>query len=704
MAVEAKDGTDSLNLPQSVLYKNHTAGLLYDLHRATTSIGQSSHTANKTKKVWFKAMHFSGYARFYPYYRKMKTYYDVAPTLGLTLPVNVTADDGYQQPLMLFIMDGKPSSKTWFQTELQFSNLLKRTTLLTDTTGKLANLYVVFTLQGSIDTKIGHLKMIAGGGANWYRLSQSTMWGYQYRDDLFERYPWEPEGHDFQRYNSSYAVGDIPRDQRFGKQATQGFILEGTNMPYGFDAAVLYGKMATSGGFQSYLTKSPINIFGSRIGKMLGAHKIGFNYFNQFGYTSNNVVYKPIINGVDTFFVEDNHTSQIVTSVDGRFEFKNFSIYTELGGGSYLSSSYNKGLKEGAKSGVGNVSRYKRDWDETLFLEIDTKKRLTIIPLKVQLYRIGALVVNNTSAVSNTSVEQAKPNTGVPDNYNTNYYDGMVTDIGQMANNRQGLNLFATKKFNKLVSKLGLGMSQEITNLAGDLRNGARAYAVAGSGADSLTKVPFTNSISFEHRLNGLTRSRFAFYERFTGPYHRLHSVYRRTFENIAITDTVVDYKKSFSMMNLELKYKFRLFGRELIVSNFNNYSSVQDHFSPIPMVSDKAFLRIFYTEFMGFYALHPKVTLVGFVGMERVLGNHRVEVADANGKLITNTKGRPVADANGKVINQTGYGFGPGLDYNFHARASLNFRCRWFAHEDKNFTLDKFKGNEMTLEFKVFF
>jgi hypothetical protein len=236
------------------------------------------------------------------------------------------------------------------------------------------------------------------------------------------------------------------------------------------------------------------------------------------------------------------------------------------------------------------------------------------------------------------------------------------------------------------------------------MRNGARGYALAGATADSNTRVPFTNSITYEHKLNGFTRSRFAPYERFMGPYGRMHSIFRRAFENIAITDSIINYKKSFSTIDLQLKYKFRLFGKEMIVSNFVDFSSVQDKFSPIPVFTDKAFLRYFYEEFMAFYSIHQKITLVGFVGYETVTGNTRVEEADANGKLITDAKGRPVASPNGKTLHQVGHGYGLGLDYNFHSRASLNIRNRVFSNKDKHFTLDQFKGDEMTVEFKVFF
>ncbi|MCX6180785.1 MAG: hypothetical protein NT150_02500 [Bacteroidetes bacterium] len=704
----AKGGQDSLNLGKAFLFNDFSLTNFQGLSKTKAIFTAPTSIAGKSSKItWFKSMRYSGYARFYPYYRNMKSYYNVASNNinGLTLPITLNADDGYQQPLMLFRLEGNPTAKTSFQTELQFSNLMKRTTTLTDSTGKLANLYVIFKLEGAVDTKLGHIRMIAGGGANWYRLSPSTLWGYQYRDDLFERYAWDPEGHDFSnRYNSAYSVGDIPRDQRFGMQAVQGFILEGTKLPAGFDAAILYGKNSTSGGFTSFISGTPMNMLAGRIGNEIKSQKLGFSYFNQYGYTSNKVDYKKIAQGVDTFYVEDNYVSQVVSTVDGRFDFKNFALYTEIGAGSYLSNTYNLGLAKGAKTGVQNVSHYNRKWDETMFFEITTKKRFTRIPIKLNAYRIGANVVNNTSSVSNTSIEQAKPSTDTPDEYYTNYYDGMVTDVGQLANNRQGVNLFVNKSFKKLMTKLEIGSSQEITNLVGDTRNGARSRFIAGNAHDSLSMIPFTNSITFEHRLNGLTRSRFIPYQRFGGPYSRLQSVYRRTFENISITDTIVNYKKSFSSMNLELKYKFKLVGKELILINYNNYSSVQDHYSPIPVFTDKAFLRIFYSELMAFYAIHSKVTIVSFVATERVLGNQRTELADASGNLITNAKGKPVSSATGKAVDQTGYGIGIGVDYNFHSRASLHWRNRWFSHSDKNFTHDNFKGYESTVEFKVFF
>ena len=73
-----------------------------------------------------------------------------------------------------------------------------------------------------------------------------------------------------------------------------------------------------------------------------------------------------------------------------------------------------------------------------------------------------------------------------------------------------------------------------------------------------------------------------------------------------------------YQTLYLNMSYKLKLFGRDLIVTNFNTYNSVTDQgFNPIPTFTDKAFIRTFYEEFMAFYNIHSKVTLVGFVSFE---------------------------------------------------------------------------------------
>lgn len=694
-----------------------------------SALAEKKEETEETSKK-FTGLRYSGYARLWLLYRNLDKYYNETPLDGLTLPISITQDDGANEPLMLFRIEGNPSAKTWFQMEWLFDHRMLRYTPTQDTEsaeGRLAKVYRIFQFKGGTYTNFGNFSLTAGGGVNWYKLSPFTLWNWQYRDDMFERYPWEPEGSDWGRYDSFYSLGDIPRDQRWGNKGTQGFILEGTGLPLGFDAAILYGKNENSGGFGSFKTSVPQNMISGRLGKRLGAHKVGVNYFNQFGYNndpnSSTALYQQpnkkfieevVVDG-ETYLVPINYTSQAAVTADARINLNGVKIYTEVGAGSYLNGNFQtteEGVRENGyvhddiiRKGAtpGEEVRYKREWDPMAFLELSFDKSLTKLPIKLTGYYIGKNYANPTSNVFNTSIEQVKQGPDQPNANNTTYYDGMVTQIGQITNNRWAVMLNTHAKVERLKIDIGYAAAQEIENLYDDTRNGQR---------DSVR-----NSITFPHLANRLARSRFSTFQRFSGPYNRVQSLYRRTFENLAITDTVVDYKKSFTSLELQFKYKLRLFQKELIMAFFTSYNSVQDKNPFVPVFNDDAFLRHTYYEWNGFYALNSKVTILGFLSLETAKGNKRTELVDENGDLITEFKGdvtynsgevqdfyKPVYDPNGKPIDQIGYGYGIGVDYSFAKRASLNWRNRWYSHKDKNHTKDEFRGFESYVELKVFF
>jgi hypothetical protein len=107
------------------------------------------------------------------------------------------------------------------------------------------------------------------------------------------------------------------------------------------------------------------------------------------------------------------------------------------------------------------------------------------------------------------------------------------------------------------------------------------------------------NMISYWHQTNPFTRSRFTYFQSLTGPYDRLTSMFRRTYEKFTITDTLVDYKKSYNSLAGSVKYKINLFGKELILSAYGNYNSVSDKLSVTPKFDDKAFIRTAYVELL---------------------------------------------------------------------------------------------------------
>src|SRR4051812_45668084 len=145
-----------------------------------------------------------------------------------------------------------------------------------------------------------------------------------------------------------------------------------------------------------------------------------------------------------------------------------------------------------------------------------------------------------------------------------------------MTNNRQAVNHSGGLDVGNLKFMLALSSQQEVENRF--------------------------NLITFQHRLNGINRSQFIFYRNQVGPYGRQMNQWRRSWEKITITDTLTNYKKGFNLIDFSTKYKTRLFDRELIISNYINYNSVQDKFAPLALFSNKAFLRSFYEEFMVFY------------------------------------------------------------------------------------------------------
>ncbi len=696
-------GKPAKTFQPSALLKKYFASLTTADKKDTIKVG---------KYTPFTNMGLSGYVRPYIQYRTMDA---VRPGMIANAKqdlaingyqINNQQAAGYQEPFLLLRLEGKPTSKTSFKIEYAFDNQLDGIAKTFNNTpidgivtpySRRVSIYRLLQFQANTVTKFGTFNIIAGGGVNWYRLSPLTLWNYEYRDDMFERYPWEPENQAMTRYNSFYAVQNVARDARWGNTGTQGFILEAKNLPMGFNAVLLYGKTDNSGGFQTYLNGTPKNMLSGRIGKSLGAHVVGGNYFSQFGYFDGTGEYK---------------IDQDIITADARINLSHVKIFAELGAGQYVekgkltSGNYFTYFGRATSKPDTTVS-FQNNWAPTGSIQIDFDKDATFIPLQFQAYYVSKSVVNINSQTLNTANSHAQ---GTPANVNSPYdvttIRGAVTDIGQMANNRMGASLKHENTYGKFKIMVATSATQEIENLYKTYTSAA--YNMPNTSVAYAGYAQSFNSISFQHRANQFTRSRFGYYQNNLGPYNRVIDLYRRSFETIAVTDSGaagMNYRKGYNSLDFNVKYKFSFFKKDFIISNYYNYASVQDHASAIPVFDNSAFLRYFYTEFNAFYAVHPKLTVLAFFSFERALGNNRTALAKADGTLIVDpATGIPVADANGKPIDQTGHGYGIGLDYDFASRAGLYFRHRWFDHKDVNFTLDHFYGQETSVEFKIFF
>ncbi len=705
------------------------------------------------------SMRISGFSRLVGYYRNMKQFYPNLPDYkGLTYPITLGIGDGSGNPAFMLKLEGSASKNTHILLEAglhhnfgAWGTGVYAPGAQQKRDGKVATIFSRFALEAKTRNNLGTFKMMAGGGMNWGKLSPFTLWTFQYRDDMFERYPWDPAGSNWKRYGWFYSLGDVPRDLRWGNRSLSGFRIDAEDLPRNYEATFIFGR--TIGIWESYVYDFPQQTLAFRVGKNFKGKHFGINYFNQFGFGGSNKYRTfaagkagdhPWIKSLATIkdplgeaHVE-NKTSQLVMTGDLRWTIGGkVRLYSEMGIGSYLDFGYSPKENYDVVFEKDNTVRNNlksRYVSPILYAEADFKKAFIGWPFKLSAFYVGRHAVNNSGAVINSSIESAGNGLGFGGNSelavnNQFYFEGLITEVGQITNNRAGVNLQSTKKFGKLIMEFGIGAQQELVNL------GASENDTLDNGYKLNRQRPGNvgNSVTLYHIVNQYQRSRFDYNNRFYGPYGRLMGDFRRAWENVAITDTVVDYKKSYSMIDLGAKYKTTLFKKEIIISAFVRANSVQEKISPIPVFSDKAFVRQWYEELITFYHVAPKWTIIGLISSEQVKGNLRTELAvvsdndEDNGDVLirsdlhpagegekVNLNGRevyinrsddPTAEIiKAKAINQLGMAYGIGFDYDFTDNASIDVRYRWIDHKDYNFIRDVFQGHDLTVEMKVFF
>lgn len=314
-------------------------------------------------------------------------------------------------------------------------------------------------------------------------------------------------------------------------------------------------------------------------------------------------------------------------------------------------------------------------WGPAFVMKAKLNKKLLKFPLTIEYYNVDYGFANIDGEVLNSNVNVMG---GTPTaETNQSLFVNVGQEVGLIANNRTGVSLFTHLEVGDLKIELAYGLSQEKENLH--------------------------DTITFQHRVNGFSRSRFWQWRQGIGPYNRIRSIYARTFEMMTITDVAngisTDYKKGFNNLELLLKERVKLFGKSVMLINFNNFVSMQDGFSVVPVFDDKAFIRTFYEDFTMTMKLSNKFMILANFGYEKVWGNTRVDLSPDK---ILDAQGNPYADQD-RVLNQTGMAYGLGFGYDITTKTSLHFRHKWMTHKDKNFLLDEFKGTESTIELKIF-
>ncbi|MBX9852096.1 MAG: hypothetical protein K2X86_10090 [Cytophagaceae bacterium] len=588
------------------------------------------------KKEWLpqdvlEKIKVSGTVQFMAFYRSMNQYYPDLATSPRNLsfiayPSATSTGNSTGPPLMELEIEGRPMPGSVFK--VGYSTRQFYTGQLGDTS-RNAFIRELLKFEAVKYTDFGTFKLVAGGGANWLNISPMTLSNKNFRVDPFDKLPWDWYNNSNKKYLNYHKNPGIRTDERFLGAPVQGFSLDGTGLPGGFGFLVFYGRSNRSVLGTDINLNIPANLFVTRVDKSIRQHKVGLNYYSHLSNTDN---------------VHGREDRRMIVSTDLRLRLSRFRIFTELGGGKIINPSKNS------------------SWDPAVDFRMEVDKSITKIPVYLQYYQIGLNVVSQESAVMQSNT--LTPSGGYQRSWTTdNNLDlNVLQETGMLANNRRGGSLKMEEKFGPFKVEIGTSASQELQNV--------------------------NNIITVQHRAFSFTRSRFRPFTNNSGPYQRVSNRNRRSYERIAVTDTVVNYKKGFNTLDLTVKYLVKFLNHDLIFANNNFYGSVSDGFSPIPGFDDKPFIRTFYEEFSMFYLLTKKVVLLGSVSTERVMGNTRTVLSPENNK----------------PMDQTSMGYGVGIDYDFGDRAGLYIRHRWIRQTDKNFMLDKFRGQETQIELKVFF
>lgn len=574
-----------------------------------------------------QGLEISGYYRFMTNYRKLG---DAYPHLENN-KTNIFVGDDSQIPQLMLNIKGHASKNTEFGTDLF---------MWTPLTGageseNIKGLNLGANLFGNFSTPLGNF-IVKTGGINWYALSPFTFQTAKgnNRYSLFDRNPWDLNSAQIDsRYALFYDLGAINQEQRWGNQAFQGLILEGNQLPHNFSFNFMYGKTQFDGG----LSAIPNNSFGGRLMKTYAKNKnfISINSFNNKSYLDS---------------LTSKSTGFNISTLELTHFINKLKVYAEIGAGRKL-----------------ETSSYKK-WGEAISVKLSypiAKK----FPTEFHFYRISPDVINNSSVFLNSSLqENVQPLTNQQQPVLIAVSSAMLP-IGQLSNNRQGIELNTQIDLGKIKNSIGYGNSMELSELS--------------------------PKITYTHAFNNLALSRFWRWNfpSNVGPYNNLSKIYRSVFETVYITKTDATTglplkKKYFNTIELNSKYKTSIFGKELFLFYLGSLNSVQNFAAPFVIFTEKALVRNYNHQFETYLTINSNIVWCNYVSFERIIANYDTET-----DVVSQ---RPK--------NQHGTSIATGFDFSLSRGVQLFVRERWMKYYDSSFAKDKYNGYETTVELKLFF
>lgn len=578
----------------------------------------------KIMKNGLNNLSVSGYYRFIGNYNKMDQQY---PEFG-TVNNRLFLGDDSNIPQLYMTIGGRPSPRTSFSTDLYLW-----TPLSGSNQDYVKGLNLGVNLNGSHSTKYGNFA-VKTGGIHWYKLSPftfATNTGYN-RFSLFERNPWDPNTKGvYDRYAQFYSEGALSQDTRWGQQAFQGFIFEGSQLPQDFSFAFMYGKSQFNGG----ALPIPNSMTGGKIQKTLKNGFISLNAISNKTYDDSLAKEKL---GYELFTTEYQLKSSAV------------ALLGEIGFGNYHSPDLNG------------------KWGLAYDMRVQLSKEKFKFPFELRTFYISPNVINNNGIFWNSSIAEFSANSATAEGPGSQSvlipFASSLVNIGQMTNNRQGIILNTDLVYKKQKLTVGYSMAKEI--------------------------VGISDKITYGHPANNLALSRFWRwgFPAGVGPYGNLNKIFRGVYETLQLDSTESITAKGFNSLELSYKGNFKIFNKELLVFYLGGYHSVQRNSSLVPVYSKKAYLQSYNHQLEFYYHLFPNVVLSNYFGYDRMIANDRTVVDDVS-----------LAPK-----NQTGQSYAIGLDITLSKNVGLYLRHRWMKYEDANFALDKYKGQETTVELKLYF
>jgi hypothetical protein len=610
---------------QSIAVEKHVANLLKTDTSSSVINKEEKGNFPKIAKEALEGLQINGYYRFVTNIRNLSQTY----THLENNRKNIFVGDDAQIPQLMLNISGQTSNKTSFGTDLYLWSPMTGQGQIENVKG----LNLGISLYGAFTTKAGNFN-VRTGGINWLAMSPFTFQankGYN-RYSLFERNPWDPNTAKVDsRYSDFYNSGAINQDQRWGNQAFQGLIVEGAQLPEHFSFTALYGKTQFDGG----LSPIPNTTFGGRLKKEFvgNTNSIAFNTINNTSYLDS------LSNKTAGFNIG---TFEIL------YHFKNVKLYSEIGAGRRFTNVAATKFGEAISVKLsGNISKNNS--------------------LEMHLYRISPRVFNNSSVFINSSIQQttqvAASNQPVliP-------VASAVLPLGQLSNNRQGIELNAQINFGKFKNSIGYGNSMELEKLS--------------------------SKITYGHPFNNIALAHFWRWDfpSNVGPYQNLNKIFRSVFETVNLTELDANnlpmFKKYFNTIEINSKYKTQLAGKDLYLFYLGNYNSVQNKFNALINFSENSLLRTYDHQVEMYWKISPMLVWNNYASFERVIANYKTQT-DA-------ISHRPK--------NQTGYSLATGLDFQLSKSVGIYARQRWMKYKDASFAKDKYKGWETTIELKAYF